>query len=437
MKTFSLGLFVLLFPFYLFGSGAVELDKQYKSGVGAYKAKNFKLSYEILSKLYLTKLSDSKLNFYLGRSAYETGHYEVALAAFERVEMLDSSNLRNKLEMARTYYMLKMYKESENTFRSVLDNPNIPQNVRTNIELYLSKITKVQKKSFTYATLNIDWVYDSNVNYGSLDSTYNVNIGKLPSEPEKSDRALQLYADVVNMYDIGKSGAYAIKNRVKFFLKDYSYLDAYDTKYFAYTPSILYKDTKYLTEFVIGFDVLLLGDGEYLRSVAFTPRYEYSHTNTLRSMVSLKYQIKYFSRKVQSDLNSKHYEFGYSLQDILSPRSYVQLGLTTLKERKMKGSRIDVDYEEYRVDIAYANQFTNVYAIDLLGEYRRRNYDDFSTLFDSKRHDDGGTLSASLNAKILKTLRFHLKGMITRVESNQERFSYQKYTVILGIDKSF
>ncbi|CAI6146608.1 MAG: hypothetical protein SPLUMA1_SPLUMAMAG1_00327 [uncultured Sulfurimonas sp.] len=28
---------------------------------------------------------------------------------------------------------------------------NIPQNVRTNIEIYLSKVTKVQKKSFAYA----------------------------------------------------------------------------------------------------------------------------------------------------------------------------------------------------------------------------------------------------------------------------------------------
>jgi len=182
---------------------------------------------------------------------------------------------------------------------------------------------------------------------------------------------------------------------------------------------------------------LSLGQKEYLRTVAFTPRYEYSHTNLLRSIISFKYQLKYFSQKTQSDLNSKHYEFGYSLQDILSPRSYLQTGLVALKERKMKGSRIDVDYEEYRLSLVYANQLTNVYGLDIFGEYRRRNYDDYSTLFGSKRHDDGGTLSASLNAKVLKSLRFHLKGMYSRVESNQERFSYQKYTVSIGLNKSF
>jgi len=437
MKNFFLSLVIFLFPLCLFSASTADLDKQYRDGLSAYKAKNFKVSYDIFSKLYLTKLSDSKLNFYLGRSAYETGHYEIALAAFERVDMLDSANLRNKLEMGRTYYMLKMYKESESAFRSVLENPNIPQNVRTNVELYLSRVTKMQQKSFTYASVNIDWLYDSNVNYGSLDSRYNVNVGTLPSEPEKSDRALQLYTDIVNIYDIGDSGAYSIKNRVKLFLKDYSNLDAYDVQYVAYTPSLLYKDPKFLAEFVVGVDILTLGRREYMRSVAFTPRYEYSHTNILRSMLSFKYQTKYFSQKNQSDLNSHHYELGYSLQDILSPRSYVQMGLIGLREQKLKGNRIDVDYQEYKLNLAYANQFTNIYAIDLLGEYRRRNYDDYSTLFDSKRHDDGGIVSATLNARIIKSLRFHIKAMYNRVESNQKRFSYQKYTFNIGLNKSF
>ncbi|CAI6146612.1 MAG: hypothetical protein SPLUMA1_SPLUMAMAG1_00328 [uncultured Sulfurimonas sp.] len=70
----------------------------------------------MFSTLYFSKLSDAKLNFYLGGSAYETGHYEMALATFERVEILDSGNLRNKLEMARTFFMLKMYEDSESTF---------------------------------------------------------------------------------------------------------------------------------------------------------------------------------------------------------------------------------------------------------------------------------------------------------------------------------
>ncbi len=414
-----------------------DINSQYNQAIKSYKAKDFKSSYAILSKLYLTKLSDAKLNFYLGRSAYETGNYEIALAAFERVEMLDSGNLRNKLEMARTYFMLKMFEEAELAFKEVLENPNIPKNVRTNIELYLSKVTKVQENSFTYATLNVDWVYDSNVNYGSLDSEYHVNIGTLPAEPVRADTAFQVYGDIVNIYDIGSKSGFAIKNRVKVYLKDYQDLDAYDVQYIAYTPSILYKETKYLAELVIGIDMLTLGSKKYLTTISLTPRVEYLHTNTLRSMGHIKYQKKDFSQTPQYNLNAKHYELAYSLQSILSPRSYVQGNFTGIAERKIHGDRIDVDYNEYRLSVVYLNQFTTVYGTELFAEYRRRDYSDYSTLFSSKRADNGGNIAATLNAKVLETLRLNLKGTYNRVESNQERYAFHKYTVTFGINKTF
>ncbi|WP_294961034.1 hypothetical protein [Sulfurimonas sp.] len=98
MKTFLF--LILMFPLYLFSNdGSINVDLQYKEAVKSYKEKDFKNSYEIFSKIYLSKLSDVNLNFYFGRSAFETGNYEAALAAFERVEMLDSTNINNKLQM--------------------------------------------------------------------------------------------------------------------------------------------------------------------------------------------------------------------------------------------------------------------------------------------------------------------------------------------------
>ncbi len=429
---------VMLFSFSaLYGANESNIDAQYSKALKEYKTKNFSASYEMFSKLYLSKLSDVKLNFFFGRSAYETGHYEVALAAFERVEMLDSGNLRNRLEMARTYYMLKMYEESENAFKEVLDNPNIPQNVRTNIELYLSRVTKVQEKSFTYATVNVDWIYDSNVNYGSLDSEYNINTGTLPSTAEISDVGVQLYADIVNIYDIGKKNDFAIKNRFNAYMKEYGSTDAYDIKYFSYSPSLLYQETKYLVEFAVGVDDLYISNVDYMRSLYLTPRYELSHSTTLRSITYFKYQRKYFLRETEKDLDSNHCELAYSLQSILSPRSYIQGTFTGIKESRIQGTRIDVNYVEYRANVVYANQFTPIYGTELFAEYRRRNYDDFSTLFASTRSDDAGTLTGSINARLLKTLRLHLKGSYSRVKSNQERFSYEKTTLTFGLNKTF
>lgn len=95
-------LFLSLVSVFTYLNADESLQREYKVAVQSYKAHDFSTSYKLLSKLYITRLSDANLNFYLGRSAYETGHYEMALAAFERVQMLEPSNLRNRLEMGRT-----------------------------------------------------------------------------------------------------------------------------------------------------------------------------------------------------------------------------------------------------------------------------------------------------------------------------------------------
>ena len=412
-----------------------ELE-DYKKAVASYKEKDYKSSYEILSKLYLSNLSDAKLNFYLGRSAYETGRYELALAAYERVQMMDSGNVRNKLEMARTYFMLKMYEESEVAFEEVLDNPNIPQNIRRNLELYLASVKGVQQSSFTYATINIDWIYDSNVNYGQIHDEIG---GGFPSTPEISDRALQVYGDVTNVYDIGEKGGFFIKNKFVGFLKDYQNEDKYDLQYIGYYPSFLYSYTKHTAELVLGIDSLSIGKKDYLHTYSAMPRYEYAHTTTLRSIAHLKYLQKDFKQSWAYNLNAKHYELGYALQKILSPNSYTQIGLIGLSERKKQGSRTDVDYDEFKLNINYTNQFTPVIAVEAFGQYRRRDYKENSRniVYKTKRQDDGGIVAVNVNFKILERLRFHVKGMYTRVESNQDQFSYQKHTITLGLNKTF
>ncbi len=427
-------LLILIFIFISSNSYANnDLNDEYKAALASYNQKDFKTSYDLLSKLYLSSLSDEKLNFYFGRSAYETGHYEVALAAFERVENLDPGNLRNRLEMARTYFMLKMYEDAQNAFEDVLQNQSIPNNVRRNIELYLSKVTKVQQKSFTYANITADWLYDSNVNYSASDD-FDYGLASVLSD-ETSDTAIQVYGDIVNIYDIGDKNGFAIKNRFIAYLKEYDVEDDYDVNYVAYNPSLVYKYTKHTFELGLGIDNTQIAHENYLKSTYIMPRYEYAHTTTLRSISHFKYQRKRF--QTNSDLDAKHYELAYSLQKILTPRSYIQAALSGIIEEKEQGDRLDVDYDEYKIVLAYANQFTPRFGGEFYAEYRSRSYDDYHPIFGNEREDDSATAGATLNVKIIEKLNFHIKGVYTDVDSNQEAFKYKKYTIAFGLNKTF
>jgi len=430
----SLITLALIAPLHLLALTPQEI---YSQASHAYNTKDFKNSYTLFSKLYMTHLSDADLNFKFGISAYEIGNYDMALAAFERVEILEPTNLRNKLEKARTYFMLKMYEDAELGFKEVLANPLLPQNVRKNIELYLARVIKEQKKSFTYITLNLNTLYDSNVNSAPMDDTYNIGITEYATAEEKSDGAFELSAGIVNIYDIGEANGFALKNRVSLYTKRHFSEDDYDINYFSYVPSLLYKFTKYTFETAVGADVMTLGDKNYLQTLSFMPRFEYEHTNTLRSSFHFRYQLKDFKQSAQKDLDANHYELSYGLQSILSPRSYVQANITALQEKKRHGSRIDVDYDEYRLDAAYGKQFTPTYGAEIYAQIRKRQYDEHSALFNSTRDDIGKSIGAGLSIKLVETLLLKLGARYDRVDSNQDVFSYDKHTLNAGVVKTF
>ncbi len=270
-----------------------------------------------------------------------------------------------------------------------------------------------------------------------MDDTYNIGATRYPTTEEKSDTAFELLADITNIYDIGQSNGFAIKNRASIYLNRYLQEDEYDINYFSYMPSLLYKFTKYSFELVGGADAMTLGDKSYLQTLSLMPRFEYEHTNTLRSIVHFKYQTKDFQQDVQKDLDAKHLELSYGLQNILSSRSYMQINLTGIQEKKEHGSRVDVDYSEYKLDMVYANQFTPTYGAEVYAQLRKREYDDYSTLFSSTRDDVGKSIGMGLNVKIFETLMLKLKARYDRVDSNQDVFSYDKHTLSAGVVKTF
>lgn len=431
--------FLLIFPIYLLSAQKdvrMDVEYNYTQGLKYYKAKDFQESYRLFSKIYIQKLSDVRFNFYFGRTAYETGQYEVALAAFERVEIQDGSNLRNRLEMARTYFMLRMYEDSENAFRDVLINPNIPKNVRRNIELYLSRVSKIQQKSFTYATAMLDILYDSNLNYGSIGDYdyYDVNLGTINNI---SDTAMQFFGNVVNIYDIGVKNSFAIKNNFSLYLKDYSEENDYNLLYLSYAPSLLYKETHYTAELALGIDTMILGTQKFLSSIFLMPRLEYAHSNTLRSIIHFKYQAKRFEEEAQYDLDADRFELSYALQNTLNPRSYIQGNILAINEKKIRGDNIYVDFDEVKLNITYLNQFTSDYSFELFAQARERSYQDYSAGFNSIRSDLGGLGNISFTMKLMPKLRVKLKTSYEYVNSNQDRFSYQKHTASIGLVKIF
>jgi len=413
-----------------------SLESQYKTAMKHYKAKEYRESYNIYSKLYLSKLSDSKMNFFFGRSAFEIGEYKVALAAFERVSMLDPKNIRNRLEMARTLYMLKMYDEASLEFQAVLEYQILPDNVRTKVELYLSNIQKMDKKSYFSGMIDLSVLYDSNVNLGSYHDTYTLpDFGTFSTVNADGDIAAELLGDITNIYDIGDKGSFSIRNKAVVYSKMYASEDDYNMNFFSYQPGLLYQQKDYIAELNFGYDHMWLKNEAYHQSFMIQPKLTYHHQMKLSSLLHVKYQRRDFIDNNARDAN--HFEFSYGLQKNIMKSSYLIGTFTAIKESEIEDARIDVSYLEYQFRLNYGIQINSDISFSTSAEMRQKEYDDFSSLFANTREDDSIFASAKVDKRIFDNTFINMKLSYSENDSNQNIYSYKKYLIQLGVNARF
>ena len=80
------------------------------------------------------------VSFLLGQAAFGAGNYEVAAAAFDRALIMRPDLDRARLELARTYFELRLFTVAEDLFREVKARPDTPENVQRRVDEYLSQI---------------------------------------------------------------------------------------------------------------------------------------------------------------------------------------------------------------------------------------------------------------------------------------------------------
>jgi hypothetical protein len=410
----------------------------YQEAKKLYASKSFSESYAILSSLYLNALDNPELNFYLGKSAFESGEFPMALAAFERVSMLDPNNIRNALELARTQYHVGLYSESEEGFRNILQNPALPENVRLNVEYYLSAIAKKEERSFFFTTVRAGFLYDSNVNFGSANDTYTLpGFGTFTSSVPRSDTAHEEILGFTHLYDFGAQGGAMVRNQVSIYNRSYVDEHDYNIVVLSYNPALVYNDQQSSYELIGGIDRLRLSGENYYTAYSLQPKWIYSYKPSMRQILALKLSRKNYSQSINSELNNRSTEVNGGLEYYLSPSSSLRGDLTASRQIKNYGDRIDVNYNEIGTNILYTNQLIPATIVQANVNLKKRSYDDYSNLFQSYRTDK--TLFGSLNLiqRLSDTISLELMGNYNRTLSTLSVYSFDKYTLSMSLSARF
>ncbi len=106
---------------------------------------------------------DLKANFAYGQLAYKMGKYDEAMAAYERMLIINSDLPRVKLELGLVHMALNNDAKAEELFNEVAAG-NPPENVQKNIDTVLAELRKRQVKHKLGGAVITGINFDSNAN---------------------------------------------------------------------------------------------------------------------------------------------------------------------------------------------------------------------------------------------------------------------------------
>lgn len=147
--------------------------------------------YALAQKILPHWEGDSTFDFLYGVHAIETGHFDEATFAFERLTLLNPRTIRYRLELARALYFNNNLDTAKNEFEIALAS-NPPENVKTNIQGFLDKIKKAKEKASHHWSVGagFNMGFDSNINSGTEEDGVDIpNIGFVSLQEEAQSQS--------------------------------------------------------------------------------------------------------------------------------------------------------------------------------------------------------------------------------------------------------
>ncbi len=170
MKT----IFIFCFAFLL--SVIVSAQSSYPILEKKIQLKQYKQAYQQALKLRAQNEGDPRFDYLYGLSALQTGHFNEAVFALDRVTVATPNVIRPRLELARAYLKLNNKTAALKEFNDVL-SLSPPANVERNVSSYISQLNtggSQASKTVIKQLAEFSIGYDTNINFGTNNSEINL-----------------------------------------------------------------------------------------------------------------------------------------------------------------------------------------------------------------------------------------------------------------------
>ncbi len=173
--------------------------------------------YDAAFQEMLAHPADLDVLFKFASLASKTGDLEGAVSALERMLLINGDLPRVRLELGVLYYRLGSYEVARTYLDSALKSPNLPPDVRSRAEQFMTQVQNQQKSSQFSGEAFFGWRYQSNANLGPASANVQL-FGQVANLSQNSlgspDWGVVSTVQLRHRYDLGRQDNSAIETQL-------------------------------------------------------------------------------------------------------------------------------------------------------------------------------------------------------------------------------
>lgn len=405
-----------------------------------YNNKNYKKALELAKAQCDIDCNSEELNIILAKSAEKLKDTKEAIAAYDRVLIVNENNIEARFSIANLYYENGNPELMKDELNYMLNNLDLSQEQKTRINNLLSNLEKTKEISRPYFLgINVGFGYDSNPLYGNDKYTDFVNKEMENFQNQKSNGSTSIIFSIDGSYNLDLGNNYSTQFYGNFYNKKYlknkseNYPDL-NVLSLGINPKYTYNNHKFVLN--LGYDFVMLRRAAFLHSINLGFTYENNLNDNYLYSIFYDYSKGIFDNSYDKDSNFNHHSLGFN--NVLAYNNNIYyLNLNYDFEKAKESLSSNSDFKSYGVKIGAIIPFATSYAFKPSISYTHTNYSKEDISYFSKRKDNEYFVSATIEYMINSNQTISLNLSYDKDDSNHNFYDSINYTTMLNYRYEF
>lgn len=380
--------------------------------------------------------SNPKLHLLWAKSEEALGHTNQAMSAYERVVMLDETDVESRLKL------IKIYNDTDRTtlaksMNKTLQNYQLTPAQRSSLSLLVNKDDMGTYKA--RATVGIG--YDDNINVSATSSILDDYTGSIGSEGEVATLFGKFSGSLSYIHELDEKGGFYLRADLRANYQNNADAHFYDMFVASAEAGVGYAGDGYTLYIPIGYDRVHYLEVDMLSQIRITPKVNFKIDKNMIVNFNMKYSSRSYNQVSFESMADSSYGFGagcYYLfgKDFVYANIFMEKFSST---EYVHPSYLDKDM--FTVSLGLNYNPTNWLVTRLDYKFRNGEYSDRSDLRDptdtATRSDDFNQIELKLSHYFAKHYEVYISDRYSKNTSNYVMAKYTKNVATFGISANY